>query len=220
MKNQLISLMFLSAFMLYTSVGISQSNLSVQKMQEVQGQWVAEEKEVQAKKDTNGLSCVFYISNRPLNSGQTPPVCILHIKNMTTNILKCWGGFYGETYSKIELLNTNGDLIKKTTEGKGIGTRVDDVKIREMIDERYKNYVEGHSRTPGYIIARPGENAGGIMFSIPQLFEIKTAGEYTLKIQTCLIQSIGGENYNPNLKITWFPELVVPIQIHPEGVTR
>jgi len=176
-----------------------------------------DEKEVQGGKDTNGWSCVLRISNRPWASNQKPPVCSVLIENITTNTLYCWGGKYGEIYSKIELFNSKGDPVERTDEGKQIGTWASHAKIQEMVKDEFKAWVSGKVRTPGFSSIRPGRNCG-IGFCIRDLFALTKSGEYTLKVQACMIQNVGGEEYNPELKITWVPELTAKVQIRPEDI--
>ena len=179
--------------------------------------WITDEKEVQGNKDTNGWSCVLRISNKLRTTNQKPPVCSVLIENITTNNLYCWWGGYGERYSKIELLNSRGDPVERTDKGKQIGTLASDAKIQEIVKDEFKAWINGKARTPGFVSIRPGRS-GGIGFFIPDLFELKQSGEYTLKVQTCLIQNAGGEEYNPKLNIIWVPEVTANIQIRPKDV--
>ncbi len=179
--------------------------------------WLADEKNVQGDKDTNGWACVLRISNQPWLSSQLPPVCSIIVPNISTNRLYCWGGLYGHTYSHIELVDAKGEPVEKTADGQQIGTRTNSAQIREMVKNRFKQWVHGRARTPGFIPVRPGQS-GGIGFSIPYLFDIKQPGEYTLKAQVCLIQRVGGEEYDPEVTITWVPPVVAKFQIRPEVI--
>jgi hypothetical protein len=181
--------------------------------------WGTDEKFIQGDRDTNGWGCVLRISNHPWLSDQHPPVCQLLVQNISTNTLSCWGGSYGPTYSRIELLDSLGEPVERTAEGKQIGTRTNSAQIGEMVTNRFKEWVSGRARTPGFISIRPGGN-GGIGFSIPHLFQIKQPGAYTLKATVCLIQRVGGEEYNPQLKITWLPEITAKLQIRPGGAAK
>ncbi len=168
-------------------------------------------------KDTNGWSSLLYISNDPWHSGERPPMCGVSIKNTTTNRLSCWIGFYGETYSRIELFDSKGEAVAKTIKGSQINTRTSITQIKEMLRTRYNRYSSGRSRTPGFVPIRPGQTCG-IAFSILDLFEVKQPGEYTLKAQTCLIQRVGGELYDPELRITWPPPVTAKFQLREKVV--
>ena len=179
--------------------------------------WLADENSFQGDKDANGWACILQISNRPWLSDQHPPMCVVSINNISTNILYCWAGLYGEKYSKINLLNSNNVPVEKTEAGKQIGVWSDYVQIKEMVRNRFQELNRGRARTDGFVPLRPGKSAG-IAFSMPDLFVLKYSGEYTLKVQTCLIQRVGGENYDPQLRITWLPEVTTKIQIQPRDV--
>jgi len=178
---------------------------------------VAQQLSWQGDKDTNGWSSLLYISNDPWHSDERPPMCGVSIKNITTNRLSCWIGFCGETYSRIQLFDSKGEPVEKTTKGSQINTRTNITQIREMLRTRYNRYNSGRSRTPGFVPIRPGQTCG-IAFSILDLFEVKQPGEYTLKAQTCLIQRVGGELYAPELKITWPPPITAKFQVRPKVV--
>ena len=165
---------------------------------------VAQQLSWQGDKDTSGWSSLLYISNDPWHSDERPPMCGVSIKNITTNRLSCWIGFFGETYSRIELLDSTGRPVEKTAEGKQIGTRTNTAQIKEMLKARFQQTNRGRARTDGFIRLPPGRTCG-IAFSIPDLFVIRQPGEYTLKAEVCLIQRVGGEKYDPELRITWPP---------------
>lgn len=181
--------------------------------------WLLDEANVQADKDTNGWCGVLYFSNQPWHSGERPPMCGTSIKNITTNTLSCWIGFYGETYSRIELLDSRGQPVEKTTMGKQIGTRASTAQIREMVKTRFQQTNRGRARTDGFIRLPPGRTCG-IAFSIPDLFHIQQPGQYMMKVQTCLIQRIGGEEYDPELKIIWLPPATAKFQLREKEVNH
>ena len=191
------------------SVPLSESyNLSP----DLKTHWKVEEKQFQGDKDTNGWSCILAIHNMPALSSQVPPICSVKIQNISSNILECWRGLFGETYSKIELLNSNGLPVEKTAAGKEIGTRLDDEKIKEMVKIRFKQWAAGRARTPGFVHIHPGQSCE-IVFSLPELFQLSEEGQYTLKIKTGMIQKIGGEDYDPDLKTVWIPEVTTIFQM-------
>lgn len=220
MKQPTLPFFVLSAFLAFVA-SICLSGLSAAKDTNVTSSiagglhafWAAEELELQSSKTTNGWFSILKISNwADRTSLQPAPVCYVSIPNITTNKLKVWDGVHGETYSRIELVNSNSHLVAKTDRGKMIATCFDDQQIKETVKIRYQQWVAGNVRTPGFTVILPGESSK-FGFSIPQMFEIKEAGEYTLKIQTCLIQKTGGEEFNPALQIIWLPETVVRVAI-------
>jgi len=115
-------------------------------------------------------------------------------------------------------LNSKGEPVKKTTIGKQIGTRADNVQIKEMVKNRLAEWSLGKARTDGFIPIRSGQNCG-IAFSIPDLFDLKQSGEYSLKVQTCLIQRVGWKGVEPALRITWLPEITDKIQLRSEDIS-
>jgi hypothetical protein len=170
------------------------------------------EGQMEGAKDTNGWSCILTVGNIPPYSTETPLACKIFITNILSTNIMCWAGIYGPTYSRIQLFDSNGAQVRKTEMGKGIWNRSNDQEIKEMVKERFQSWVRGQSRTDGFIPVGPGQTAC-IDFSIPDFFELKQPGEYTLKVRTCLILRIGGEKGDPDLKIIRLPEVVAPVRI-------
>ena len=182
--------------------------------------WAVVEGQFEGAKDTNGWSCMLQISNQPWLSDQCPPVCQLSAQNITTNTLTFfWGGVYGCAYSRIELLDSKGQRVGCTAKGQQIATRTSEAQIREMVRNCFKEWVHERARTDSFIRVRPGRSVG-IGFSVPELFEISQPGEYTLKAELCLIQRVGGEDYDPQLKITRLPEVTAKLQIRSGNIAK
>lgn len=179
----------------------------------IQPLWLTDETNVPVPMDDGEWHGVLRISNRRLIWGQRVPVCQFVAENTSTNLLTCWKGLYGPTYSRIELLDSTGEPVSRTVEGQQIGIRTSDAQIKEMVKNRFRSRVRGRARTDGFIPIRLGQTCP-LGFSIPNLFEIEQSGEYTLKLQTCVIQRVGGEKFDPDLKISWFPEVTVQFEIH------
>jgi hypothetical protein len=179
--------------------------------------WFADEKHYQGDTDTNGLSCVLWISNAPVYSGQESPVCKILVNNTSTNILTCWA-MYPNINTKIELLNSKGQPVEKKEAGKQYGTITNYEQLKKMVENRRVEWSSGRARTDGFIRILPGQDWGTV-FSISELFELKEPGEYTLKARVCLIQRLAWEDRQPVLKFTRLPEVTAKIQLRPEDVT-
>lgn len=177
--------------------------------------FLQKEIEIQGQKDTNGWSCVISLGNIPRYSDETPPVCGVMISNILPTNVMSWAGFYAPTYSRIQLLDSNGKPVQKTAQGKEIGTKLTDSQIREMVKARFQNLNRGRARNDGFIPLRPGQNSI-ISFSLPDLFKITDSGEYTLEVQTCLVLRTGGEKYDPNLTVIRPPKIAVKVPITSE----
>lgn len=156
---------------------------------------------------TNGLICGLYF-NRYENEKLL--ICYVNIINTTTNF------FYGclhlplEALLKIELYDSQGKPVEKTVAGKRYVVWTQK-QIRGWADEMSRRgrggFVMGSFFTLGY---------GS--FSIPQIFQLKHAGEYTLRLQMRLIQV--KQDVSPKIyyETTWLPEVVAKIQILPDDI--
>lgn len=177
--------------------------------------WAVEEIESTGDKDTNGWYCVLVISGKPSFSTHTSPVCRIIIPNITTNRMECWGGFYVETYSSIELVNASGTAVPKTDQGNLIGSRISDFQITEMIKDRRRQWVAGLSRTLGFVQVLPSEDFK-VEFSLPQLFSLENEGGYVLKVQTCLIYRTKREGSESAVNIVRLPQTEIEFRLKRE----
>jgi len=154
--------------------------------------------------DTNGLSCNLRVEN-----DQGNPLCTIDINNKSTNaFLKCWN-IYRVAYLKIDLLDSEGKLIDKTELGKQCGTIPDQQQWEVLAHDRRVEWSSGQARTPGLgVLVAKQDHQYGTHFYISDLFELKRAGEYTLRVQIPLVQLVGSK-----FQITWLPEIAGKIQI-------
>ena len=173
---------------------------------------LAGEEPVQTQTTVEGWSCVLSIENRITNTSQSSPVCRIIVKNESTNTLTCWSGLYCETYSRIQLTDANGVTVEFTSSGGQIGTRTSEDQTKAMVKKRFQHWMEGQTTTAGFISVPPGQNYG-VGFSLPELFAVSKSGVYVLKVQTCLIQKVGGQSSDPNLKIVWFPQMTAKLDM-------
>jgi hypothetical protein len=161
--------------------------------------WHIEDKAYHGQADTNGLACKVYFSGFALSPSQQPPVCVVLVTNETTNTSHNYWRSFPTNYLKIELLDSSRNPTKKTPEGEKY-----EASITE--GELVKIFYSKRNWRSGIVKIHPTETQFA-SFSIPELFEVKEAGEYTLHVQMRLIQVW------PEFKITWLPEATAEIQI-------
>lgn len=183
--------------------------------------WVTDDKYYRGDADTNGLACVLWIGNHPPYAGQQHPVCIVSVNDKSTNSFICWTA-YPTSYLKLHLLDPAGKPVEKTEKGKQYGTLPNRRQLEELIEKRDEKHRSGLTRTDGFNLITPKFDHRFTSFGIPELFELKQPGEYTLKVQMRLIrrERVGWDSSNPNLKITWLPEVAAKIQIRAEDVPQ
>jgi hypothetical protein len=172
--------------------------------------WLAEKSTYQGKADTNGMTLSFSMNNSNINS------CGISLSNQSKSKFYCWcyPNHYPSTWLKVELVDSTGQPVEKTKIGKQYGQPFDMVQLHEMVKERYRQWTLGRFRGTGFepIVASEGW-LPLTDFNLPDLFELKQAGEYTLHVQLPLLQKIGADAANPELKIVWLPEVIAKIQI-------
>ncbi|MGH7988845.1 MAG: hypothetical protein ACREDS_01435, partial [Limisphaerales bacterium] len=153
--------------------------------------------------------------------GQQHPVCIVSINDKSTNTFICWMA-YPSSYLKIDLLDSAGKPVERTEEGKQYKMLLKQRQLEELIKKRDEKHRSGLTRTDGFTLVTPKFDERFFSFGIPELFELKQPGEYTLKVQVRLIrrERVGWDSSNPKLQITWLPEVTAKIQIRSEDVSR
>jgi len=159
---------------------------------------------------------MLWIENHPNNEGQ-PPGCVVSVINTSTNaypshidlikMINCYWNAYSTNYLRIELLDSKGDPIKKTAIGKQYTASSDSRQLKELYDK-----LDRRLRVRGFVWIDPSSSITFARFNIPELFELKEPGEYTLRVQMRLIQNIRSPQ-NAEFKTTWLPEVTAKIQI-------
>jgi hypothetical protein len=183
--------------------------------------WVTDEKYYRGDADTNGFTCVLWVGNHTPYAGQQHPICIVSVNSKSTNTFICWKA-YPSSYLKIDLLDSSGKPVEKTEKGKQYGTLPDQKQLAELIKKQDEEHRSGLTRTDGFNLITPKYDERFTSFGLPELFELKQPGEYTLKVQIRLIrrERVGWDSSNPKLKITWLPEVIAKIQIRSEDVQK
>lgn len=162
---------------------------------------------------TNGLKCVLWMSDRPWYMGQQPPACKVCVITTTTNHFDwCWKGYLGYTtnYLEIELMDFSGKPVQRTA----LGSNYTHFPSQPQVDASFTDYLKGNRRMRHFTSLRFEPDLPlhqFTSFSIPELFQIKEAGEYTLRVHIRLLQKPNGRG--PGWTITPVPEVVIKIQI-------
>jgi hypothetical protein len=167
--------------------------------------------------DTNGLSCTVVLSYFYPEPKVRPPVCFVNGINESTNLVRGLNMPPTNLFS-IELFDPNGKPVERTAEGKMFGLPLTQKQIEDwcnkMTKRRWRNglfYLSKNTPPPGVSISG---------FSIPQAFQIRNPGEYTLRLRMRLIQlrmDASGHRYFP---VGWLPEVVAKVQIRPEDIPK
>jgi hypothetical protein len=168
------------------------------------------------KPETNGLSCTVAISPYA-DHGFRPPFCYVHGLNEFTNWVR--GLKMPPTnLFEIELSDPQGRPVEKTAEGKMFGLPLTQKQIEDWCNKMARRgwrdglfYLSKNTSPPGVTISG---------FSIPQAFQIRNPGEYTLQLRMRLIQlrmDASGHRYFP---VGWLPEVVAKVQIRPEDIPK
>jgi hypothetical protein len=167
---------------------------------------------------TNGLSFSLSMNNRNLNGYSSTNYCGVYVSNQSANKFHLWVDCPA-VWLKVDLLDSSGQPVEKTEIGKQFGKPFDMAQLHEMLAKRYRQWTSGRSRGTGFepIVASSG-SFPLTGFNLPELFKLKQAGEYSLRVQLPLIQRIGENAANPEIKIVWLPAVTAKIQILPQDV--
>lgn len=156
------------------------------------------------KADTNGLFCEIWVQNSPRNKGQQPPVCEVSVKNTTANSFRnCWKTS-PTNFLRIDLLDSLGKPVKKTIAGKTYEAVLDLNQLKDAFS----------SKRPNRLAKIDPSGTHFASFSIPELFELKETGEYTLRVNMRLIQVW------PEFKTIWLPEVTAKIQLRSGDLSK
>jgi hypothetical protein len=175
--------------------------------------WAATEKIYQGRCDSNGLATVLQLSGRSYVGEATPLTCDVCVINTSTNLFDwCWKGA-NTNLLKIELLNSNGIAVERTTEGLKYGTF--------LTGQQYETFFMNgkrpvHLRGYAFIPVHTGTGLLLARVHIPDLFKIKDPGEYTLQVQIRMGQMEFPERKLKRLIMP--PEVTTKIQIYPESI--
>ena len=112
-----------------------------------------------------------------------------------------------ENLFAIELLDASGKPVGKTATGSQFGLPLTDKQVTDWYDKALN--PTNTSRHETFIYSFPHEAFQIGFFSIPEMFEIKEAGEYTLHVRMRLIQ---------RSQLVWLPEATGKVVIRPEDI--
>ena len=184
--------------------------------------WFMESTNYVGQVDTNGLSFRLEMDNLDLRKTH----CWIYICNLawsdqklqTSKRIYYWydSNPFPRKDMKIELIDSKGQPVEKTQMGKQYGNAIDLKQVQETAKRRSQKWRTGWARTSGFTPATA--NWPLTSFNPIELFVPKEAGEYTLHVQMPLIQRVGNDEANPELKIIWLPEVFAKVEIRPEDI--
>jgi hypothetical protein len=168
--------------------------------------------------ETNGIVCG--ISFTP-SFGKRSSVFYVNLINTTTNFIRGLLRIPIDGRANIDLLDSEGKPVPKTDAGIKVGVWTDQ-QIKDWFENnREKPWPFGHKESKGIADILfplwPVQIGAGI--SLPQLFQIKQAGEYTLHFQMRVAQTRVDTSGKIELNIFWLPEVVTKVQVSHEDIT-
>jgi hypothetical protein len=167
---------------------------------------------------TNGLKCELTIRNSRDIVGRQPPVCFVSVLVTVTNDFRnpCWRA-YDTNYLEIELLDSSGKPVERTARGQNYRHFPTDQQFQDLFKEKYH---QSHRLTvQGFGGAGPSPGAHGFtVFSIPDIFQLKTPGEYTLHVKMRLLAIDLARPLGEKLKIIPLPDVTAKIQLESNDI--
>jgi hypothetical protein len=173
--------------------------------------------------ETNGMVCA--ISFAPSFEKESP-VFYVNFINTTTNFARGFLQIPIQNRASIKLFDSHGSIVAKTKEGEKFGIWTDS-QMQDWFDSNREKPAP-----PGYTGSKSERDRKGISIflfpseytqvtdglSLPQLFQIKTTGEYTFHFQMKVAQTKVDEAKNITLNLFWLPEVIAKVQIRPENI--
>lgn len=171
---------------------------------------------------TNGIVCA--ISFAPALEKRTP-IFYVNLINTTTNYIRGLLVIPIQNRANLELLDSEGKTVQKTDAGKEFGVWSDQQMKDWFEDNREKPPLFPWSRksvrdTKGIAVMLFPLLDAQVSYGIGllQLFQLKKAGEYTLRFQMRVAQTKIDPSGKIELNIFWLPEVIAKVQIRPEDV--
>ena len=144
-----------------------------------------------------------------------PPICIVQLGdnrggNFAINKTNCdfFLNLPTTDLFSVDLFDISGKPVGKSQRGLQFGLPITGQQIADWFGKAM-NRTNRYQRDAIHMIC-PHESLQVGVFSIPDLFEIKQAGEYTLHVRMRLIMS--GQYY------AWLPEATGQVRIRPEDI--
>ena len=162
--------------------------------------------------ETNGLVCAIYVS-RPSGAKDLLPTICVNVINTTTSWVHGGLNLPREVLFKIKMYDSHGVEVKRTKEGE----RFEDWS-QGQIEEWFREQVRLRRKGRWIDVAPLNYAQVGGRISLPELFQLEEAGEYTLHLRMPLIQVQKKASGKFIYKTTWLPEVVAKVQILPEDI--
>jgi len=161
---------------------------------------------------TNGFSCALQFV-RPAGDRGLLPICYVNIINATTNMVRSGLNLPREVLLQVDLYDAVGKAAEKTSAGKLFSPWTP-----KEIDDWFHKQVQ-ENRRGRFFGLFPFSYTQINCFRVPEVFQLKTPGLYTLHVRMPLIQSKADASGNVHLETLWLPEVVTAIQIRPEDIS-
>jgi hypothetical protein len=162
--------------------------------------------------ETNGFLCAISFA---LVFENGSPVFYVNLVNTTTNYIRGILRIPFDGRTEIELLDSNGKPVPKTDAGKRVGVWSD----RQIEDWFEKQIKKKQPRGIADILfpLSPATISNGI--SLPQLFQLKESGEYTLSYHLRMAQIKTDQSGKMGLNMFWMPGVNAKVQVRPEDIS-
>lgn len=160
---------------------------------------------------TNGLFCRLEIGSGPDGSNRKLPLCRVWVANTSINsFLKCWKAC-PTNYLSIELFDSGGKPVEKSAAGRHYGASPNVKQLMELRKTLTSAKLSGRGGPRTIYVQIPPSSPGWefASFSIAELFELKQAGEYSMRVQMRLIREPSKDQFT----FTPLPEVIAKIQI-------
>jgi hypothetical protein len=157
---------------------------------------------------TNGLACALQLF-RPSGGRDLLPLCSVNVVNTTTNWVKGYLNVPLQGLIYMELFDSQGKQVKKTTKGK---------EYVLWTDKQIEDWINGRPRELGFSIPPLLCNQANGSISFPEEFALTQPGEYSFHLRMRLVQNKKDASGRLFLQTTWLPEVIAKVQIRPEDI--
>lgn len=156
---------------------------------------------------TNGLFCAMQTLQQSVRK-DGPALCV-YVANTTTNSYH-FLSLPDEKTMLITLIDSSGKQVGKTDE---------DHKFSIWTQGQIRDWFEKHNHTHGVGFGVPPLfYVSTKIISIPQIFQIKEPGEYTLHLRMRCVKSGIDAAGKICFESTWLPEVTAKVQIRAEDI--
>lgn len=177
------------------------------------------------------VTCTLSVEQRFDSDVGSPPICYVRLTNSADSTVQGLR-LSSEKLFAINLVDTNGQPVKKTEYGKEFGQQLTQEECRKRCGGR--RYTGAWFFIPFYPNVQHWTDIG--WFSLPKAFELTQAGEYTLHLRMRLIQTgvsdssgtlrtnifnwpyLAPKSKSIYFQSIWLPEVTAKIRIRPEDI--